>query len=60
MTLITVKHIPATITYQRHQVLDIRGYIGISLLGRTTTWTRARIIELLTDLNIYLITTSIN
>jgi uncharacterized protein (DUF2147 family) len=22
------------------QQLDLRGYIGISLLGRTTTWTR--------------------
>jgi uncharacterized protein (DUF2147 family) len=22
-------------------ILDIRGYIGISIIGRTTTWTRA-------------------
>jgi uncharacterized protein (DUF2147 family) len=30
-----------TITYRSAQELGIRGYIGISLIGRTTTWTRA-------------------
>lgn len=29
-----------TMTY-KGKTLDIRGYIGISLFGRTTTWTRA-------------------
>ncbi len=29
------------ITYKSDQELSIRGYIGISLIGRTTTWTRA-------------------
>jgi len=28
------------ITYKGN-VLDVRGYVGISLIGRTTTWTRA-------------------
>ena len=23
-------------------VLDLRGYVGIALLGRTSTWTRAK------------------
>ncbi len=30
-----------TITYRNDNELGIRGYIGISLIGRTTTWTRA-------------------
>ena len=30
-----------TITYRSDNELGIRGYIGISLIGRTTTWTRA-------------------
>lgn len=30
-----------TITYRNNNELGIRGYIGISLIGRTTTWTRA-------------------
>ncbi len=30
-----------TITYKNDKELSIRGYIGISLIGRTTTWTRA-------------------
>ena len=30
----------ATITYRNDNELGIRGYVGISLLGRTTTWTR--------------------
>lgn len=25
----------------KNDVLDLRGYVGISLLGRTTTWTKA-------------------
>lgn len=29
------------ITYRSHTELGIRGYIGISMIGRTTTWTRA-------------------
>jgi uncharacterized protein (DUF2147 family) len=29
------------ITYRNDKELGIRGYIGISLIGRTTTWTRA-------------------
>jgi uncharacterized protein (DUF2147 family) len=28
------------ITYKDANTLDIRGFIGISLIGRTTTWTR--------------------
>ncbi|MBS1643814.1 MAG: DUF2147 domain-containing protein [Bacteroidetes bacterium] len=31
-----------TITYRNDNELGIRGYIGISLIGRTTTWTRAK------------------
>ncbi|MEO6834201.1 MAG: DUF2147 domain-containing protein [Chitinophagaceae bacterium] len=31
----------STITYRSDKELGIRGYVGISLLGRTTTWTRA-------------------
>jgi uncharacterized protein (DUF2147 family) len=27
-------------TKDNHKVLDIRGYIGITLLGRTSSWTR--------------------
>jgi uncharacterized protein (DUF2147 family) len=30
-----------TITYKSDKELSIRGYIGISLIGRTTKWTRA-------------------
>lgn len=30
-----------TITYRSAEELGIRGYIGISLIGRTTTWKRA-------------------
>jgi uncharacterized protein (DUF2147 family) len=30
-----------TITYRNDKELGIRGYVGVSLLGRTTTWTRA-------------------
>jgi uncharacterized protein (DUF2147 family) len=30
-----------TITYRNANELGIRGYIGISLIGRTTTWKRA-------------------
>jgi uncharacterized protein (DUF2147 family) len=30
-----------TITYRNERELGIRGYIGISLIGRTTTWTKA-------------------
>ena len=30
-----------TITYRNDKELGIRGYIGISLIGRTTTWTKA-------------------
>ena len=30
-----------TITYRNDNELGIRGYIGISLIGRTTTWTRS-------------------
>ena len=30
-----------TITYRSNKELGIRGYIGISLIGRTTTWMRA-------------------
>ena len=30
-----------TITYRSDKELGIRGYVGISLIGRTTTWTRA-------------------
>lgn len=29
------------ITYRNKNELGIRGYVGVSLLGRTTTWTRA-------------------
>jgi len=29
------------ITYKNANTLSIRGYIGISMIGRTTTWTRA-------------------
>ncbi len=29
------------ITYESNNTLSIRGYIGISMLGRTTTWTRS-------------------
>ena len=29
------------ITYKNANTLSIRGYIGISLIGRTTTWTKA-------------------
>jgi uncharacterized protein (DUF2147 family) len=29
------------ITFKNDNELNIRGYIGISLIGRTTTWTRA-------------------
>ncbi len=29
------------ITLAERNRLDVRGYIGVSLLGRTTTWTRA-------------------
>lgn len=28
------------ITYENANTLSIRGYVGISMLGRTTTWTR--------------------
>src|SRR5689334_2014192 len=31
----------ATITYKGNK-LDLRGYVGISLFGRTTTWERAK------------------
>jgi uncharacterized protein (DUF2147 family) len=31
----------STITYRSANELGIRGYVGISLIGRTTTWTRA-------------------
>ena len=30
-----------TITYRSDNELGIRGYMGISLIGRTTTWTRS-------------------
>jgi uncharacterized protein (DUF2147 family) len=30
-----------TITYRNDKELGIRGYIGISMIGRTTTWRRA-------------------
>lgn len=30
-----------TITYKNNQEISIRGYIGISLIGRSTTWTRS-------------------
>lgn len=30
-----------TITYRNDKELGIRGYIGIALIGRTTTWARA-------------------
>lgn len=30
-----------TITYRNDKELGIRGYVGISLIGRTTTWTKA-------------------
>jgi uncharacterized protein (DUF2147 family) len=30
-----------TITYRNERELGIRGFIGISLIGRTTTWTKA-------------------
>lgn len=29
------------ITYRNQNELGIRGYVGVSMLGRTTTWTRA-------------------
>lgn len=29
------------ITYENDNQLSIRGYVGISMLGRTTTWTRS-------------------
>lgn len=29
------------ITYENANTLSIRGYVGISMLGRTTTWTKA-------------------
>ncbi len=29
------------ITYENDNKLSIRGYVGISMLGRTTTWTRS-------------------
>lgn len=29
------------ITYENANTLSIRGYVGISMLGRTTTWTRS-------------------
>ena len=29
-------------TLVSHERLELRGYIGISLIGRTTTWTRAK------------------
>lgn len=29
-------------TYENANTLSIRGYIGISMLGRTTTWTRSQ------------------
>ena len=31
-----------TITYRSDSELGIRGYIGISMIGRTTTWKRAQ------------------
>ena len=31
-----------TIKIKKHNELEIRGYVGISLLGRTTTWTRVK------------------
>ena len=31
----------STITYRNDKELGIRGYIGISMIGRTTTWKRA-------------------
>jgi uncharacterized protein (DUF2147 family) len=31
----------STITYRSDKELGIRGYIGVSLIGRTTKWTRA-------------------
>jgi len=30
------------ITYENKDTLNVRGYIGFSLLGRTTVWTRAK------------------
>ena len=30
------------ITFQNMNTLDVRGYIGFSLLGRTTVWTRVK------------------
>ena len=30
------------ITYQNKDTLDVRGYIGFSLIGRTTVWTRVK------------------
>lgn len=30
-----------TITYKNDNELSVRGYVGISMIGRTTTWTRA-------------------
>lgn len=30
------------ITYENKDTLDVRGYIGFSLLGRTTIWTRIK------------------
>lgn len=36
------KSYSSTITYRNDHELGIRGYIGVSLIGRTTTFTRAQ------------------
>ena len=38
----TGKEYKCTITPKDKNTLDVRGYIGISLIGRTDTWTRVK------------------
>ena len=38
----TGKEYKCTITSKDKNTLDVRGYIGISLIGRTDTWTRVK------------------
>ena len=38
----TGKTYSGMITLKDKNILDLRGYVGIALLGRTSTWTRAK------------------
>ena len=38
----TGKTYSGMITLKNKNTLDLRGYVGIALLGRTSTWTRAK------------------